>query len=210
MALDCPRLTLVVALAAVLALDLSAAGRPKFTSTWKAPEAAGVSFAGQKVATLVMTANMSMRVSAEEQLAKRLEERGVNGIAAYRLLPREEMTTADAVRPWFERAGVQAVVTLRPISKDTQTVYTPTVWVQSSYSNWWEYYGYGWSTVYTSGKSQQETTLVVETLIHSVTQNKLLWAGVSTTTNRDRLDVYIRELADETVKEMKKQGIVKK
>jgi len=209
MAFDRRGLVLVLTLAVVLALDLSAAG-PKFTSTWKAPDVAGTTFAGQKVATLVMSANLSLRYSAEEQLAKQLEARGVNGIAAYRLIPREEMTNADAVRPWFERAGVQGVVTLRPISNDSKTVYTPTVWVQSSYTNWWEYYGYGWSTVYTSGKTQQETTLVVETLVHSVTQNKLLWAGVSTTTNRDRLDIFIRQLVDEAIKEMKKQGIVKK
>ena len=37
-------------------------------STWKAPEAAGVRFAGKKVAALVISSDMNLRVSGEEQL----------------------------------------------------------------------------------------------------------------------------------------------
>jgi hypothetical protein len=67
---------------ATLAITLSlgvvlAASDPKFTSTWKAPEATGVSFVGTKVAALVMSGDQNLRVSGEEALARVLAARGL-------------------------------------------------------------------------------------------------------------------------------------
>src|SRR5436190_12042092 len=55
--------TIVATLA--LSAAVTASG-PKFTSTWKAPEAAGVSFTGKKVAALIMSDDQGLRVSGEE------------------------------------------------------------------------------------------------------------------------------------------------
>ena len=83
---------------------------PKFTSTWKAPDAAGTSFAGKKVAALVMSSDENLRVSGEEGLARELATRGVVPVAAYKLVPREELRDPARARGWFERASVEGVV----------------------------------------------------------------------------------------------------
>jgi len=201
---------------ATLAITLSlgvalAASDPKFTSTWKAPEAAGVSFAGKKVAALIISNDHNLRVSGEEALARVLAGRGLQTVATYRMAPAEEMTTPERARPWFERAAVDGIVVLRPVSKDTQVTYSPTMWVTSSYSTLWGYYGsYGSTTaIYTEGSKKTDTTLVVETLVYSVPMDKLLGAGVSTTTNPKEAQAFIKQLVDEAVKEMRKQGLVK-
>ena len=143
------------ATAAILAVPLAiAAARPEFTSTWLAPDAAGVSFAGKKVAALVMSSDQSLRVSGEEQLVRELAARGVHGVATYRMAPSEELTSADRARPWFERAAVEGVVALRPVSADKQVIYSPSVWTTTSYTTLWGYYGYGWSGVYSPGSSR--------------------------------------------------------
>ena len=46
-------------------------------------------------------------------------------------------------------------------------------------------------------------------MIHSVPLNKLLWAGVSTTTNPKEAPKFIASLIDAALKEMKKQGLVR-
>jgi len=200
------RATLAITLSLGVAL---AASDPKFTSTWKAPEATGVSFAGKKVAALVMSSDQNLRVSGEEALARVLAGRGLQTVATYRMAPAEELTTPERARPWFERAAVDGVVVLRPVSKDTQVTYSPSMWVTSSYSTLWGYYGYGWTGVYTSGSKRSDTTIVVETLVYSVPMDKLLWAGVSTATNPKEAQAFIKDLVDEAVKEMRKQGLVK-
>jgi hypothetical protein len=63
--------------------------------------------------------------------------------------------------------------------------------------------------VYNPGGTREDTTLVVETLVYSVPLDKLLWAGVSTTTNPKEAPVFIKQLVDAAVKEMKKQRLVK-
>ena len=195
---------LVVALAASVA-----ASDPKFTSVWAAPDAKGITFAGKKVAALVMSGDDNLRISAEEQLVRDLEARGVDGIATYRMMPREETKSAEQARPWFERAKVEGVVALRPVSVDKQVTYAPSLWSTSYYSTLWGYYGYGWTSFYSPGGSRSDTTLVVETLVYSLPLDKLLWAGVSTTTNPKEAQAFVTQLVNQAVKEMKKQQLVK-
>jgi hypothetical protein len=197
--------------ATALAVTSSAgADRPKFTSTWKAPEASGVSFAGKKVAALVISSDDNLRTSSEEQLVRELTARGIQGVATYRMIPREETASAERARPWFERAAVDGVVALRPVSAEKQTTYTPSVWSTTTYyTTLWGYYGYGWTAVYNPNANRSETRLVVETLIYSMPLDKLLWAGVSTATNPKEAQAFIKDLVAAAVKEMKKQGLVK-
>lgn len=196
----------------LLVLAVEAIAGPKFTSSWKAPEAAGVRFAGKRVAALVITSDSNLQISAEEQLVRVLAPLGIQGVPTYRMVPKEELTNGEKARPWFERASVEGVIALRPVSAETRRTYEPSVWTTSYYSTLWGYYGYGWTTVYNigGGGERRDTTLVVETLIYSVPLNKLLWAGVSTTTNPKQAPIFLQELVDETVKEMKKQGLVRK
>ena len=212
MMLSHPHRVLMTAAAASLGAALTTAALaddPTFTSSWKAPEASGISFKGKKVASLVMTTDQNLQISVEEQIAKQLDARGMMGVATYRMVPKEVLTSSDAARPWFERAKVEGVVALRPVSADTRANYSPPVWAQTSYGTLWGYYGYGWSGVYIPRNVREDTTLVVETLIFSVPLNKLLWGGVSTTTNPKKAPLFIKELADATVKELKHQQLIK-
>ena len=184
------------------------ADKPEFTTSWKATDASGISFAGKKVAALVISGDQNLRVSGEEELVRQLNARGVQGVATYRMAPAEELTTGERARPWFERAGIEGVVAMRP-ARNKETIYSPSVWTTTSYSTLWGYYGYGWTSVYSPGGTRDETTIVVETLIFSLPQDKLLWAGVSTTTDPKAAPVFIGQLVNAAVKEMKKQRLIK-
>jgi hypothetical protein len=135
--------------------------------------------------------------------------RGIQAVATYRLAPKEELRKPETAKPWFEKANVEGVVAVRPISSDTQRYSTGT-WVTSNYSTLWGYYGYGWSAVYVPASARTETLIVVETTIYSVPRNELLWAAVTETRNSRDLRAFVEELAKESVKEMQKQGLAKR
>ena len=78
----------------VLAADV------KFKSTWKSMDTAQVSFAGKKVAALVMTDDDSLRVSGEEALVRELGSRGLQMVASYRIVPKEELKNAESAKGW--------------------------------------------------------------------------------------------------------------
>lgn len=195
--------------AAVAAVALLSAA-PKFTSVWKSPEAASVSFAGKKVAALVIAQDDSLRVAGEEALVRELTARGLESVATYRIAPKEELQSADRAKGWFEKANVDGVVAVRPVSTEKRTTYNPGTWTNPYYSTFWGYYGYGWGSMYIPGSVQKDTVVVVETTIYSVPRNQLLWAAVSETKNPKDLQRFVEDLVKESVKELHKQGLAKR
>jgi len=194
--------------ATVVAVALLSAA-PKFTSVWKSPDAASVTFAGKKVAALVIAQDESLLVSGEEALVRELTARGLQSVATYRIAPKEELQSADRAKGWFEKANVDGVVALRPVSKDKRTTYNPGTWMNPYYSTLWGYYGYGWGSMYIPGSYDQDTIVVVETTIYSVPRNQLLWAAVSETKNPKTLQRFVEDLVKEAVKELHKQGLAR-
>jgi hypothetical protein len=190
-----------IVLATVIAADV------KFKSTWKWMDAGQVNFAGKKVAALVMTDDDSLRVSGEEALVRELNARGLQMVASYRIVPKEELKNPDSAKGWYERSGVEGVVAVRPISRDKVTTYTPATWTNPYYGTLWGYYGYGWGSLYIPGSSREDTVVVVETLVFSVPKNQLLWAAVSETKNPKQLQRFVTDLVNATAKEMEKQGL---
>ncbi len=198
--------TSLVVASAIVALSADV----KFVSTWKSMNASTVTFAGKKVAALVMSNDDSLRVAGEESLVRELSARGLQAVATYRIAPKEELLKSETAKPWFERAAVEGVVAMRPVSVDTGRRYTPPQWVDASYSTLWGYYGYGWGAVYIPGSSRVETDVVVETLIYSVPQDALLWAAVTETTDARDLPRYIEELVKRSVEMLHEQGLAKR
>ena len=198
-------LTRVALVAASLSVVLTAA--TKFTSTWAAPEARQVSFTGKKVAAVVMSADESLRVSGEEGLVTELQARGINAVADYRMMPKEELKDPDKARGWFERGQVDGVVVMRPISVGNQVTYVPPTWTSGYYNSLWGYYGYGWGAMYDPGSVRDDMVVVIETLIYSVPKNALLWAGSSESRNPKDSRKLLADLVKEAVKEMKKEGL---
>jgi len=192
---------------AMAAITLSAA--VTFLSTFKSINAGGVSFAGKKVAALVITADDSLRVAGEESLARELSMRGMQGVPTYRIAPKEVLAQAETAKTWFERAQIEGVVSLRPVSVDTK--YTPSIWVTSNYDTLWGYYGYGYGTtvVISPGSRRLEATAVVETTIYSVPRNELLWAAVTQSTNVRDLPQFMQELVKRSVEVLREQGLAK-
>jgi hypothetical protein len=197
--------------AITLALSAALLAGPKFVSTWKAPEAAGTSFAGRKVAALIISDDQNLRVSGEEGLVRELAGVGVpGGIASYRIVPREELKDPEKARGWYERAGAEGVVAMRLVKADKRTTWEPSMWSTPYYSTLWGYYGYGWGAVYDPGVTRTDMVAVVETLIFSVPQNKLLWAGRTESTNPKDAPRVIKDIVTGTVKEMTKQGLIRR
>jgi len=203
------RLGLVAFAVAATAVTLTAAD-VKFTSTWKSPEGQPPSFRGKKVVALVISDDVNLRVSSEEALARELTALGVVGTPAYRLIPKEELTNADKARGWFERAKAEGAVAMRLVDAKTVQSYTPATFSSVPYGTLWGYYGYGWGSIYTPGSVDENTYVSIETLIFSVPQDRLLWAGVSESKNPKDAQRLIADLVKETVKQLQKQGLVRK
>jgi hypothetical protein len=193
--------------ASTMALTTVLSAAPRFTSVWRSPDAATTNFAGKTLAALVITGDDSLRISGEEALVRELTARGLTSVATYRIAPKEELKNPDRAKGWFEKAGVEGVVAMRPVSKDDRTTYNPGIWMSPHYNSFWGYYGYGWGGMYVPGTVDRDTIVVVETTIYSVPRNTLLWAAVSETKNPKNLQQFTEELVKGCVKQLQERGM---
>jgi len=180
----------------------------QFKSIYRPPGTEATSFIGKKVAALVIADDDSLRMSAEEALVRVLIARGVQAVAAYRLIPREELRNKDQAKRWFEQAAVEGVVVLRPVRLEQKTTEYAPQWTSSYYSTLWGYYGYGWGAAWSPGYTTKETIVVVEAMVYGVARDSLLWAAVSETKNPKSMDAYMKALVADAVKEMRKAGLI--
>jgi hypothetical protein len=186
------------------ALILAACSTTAFHSTWKAPDAKPVWARGGKVLALVISNNQASRRVAEDALARELTKRGAAGIPAYTVIADADLRSEAQARQAFEKTGAAGVVVLRPVSKEKEVYSTPAVYTGPYGTLWGGYYPGAWG----AAQVHTDTIVTVETLVYSLRQNKLVWAGESRTTNPSDMDAFVQELVAEAAEAMKKQGVL--
>jgi hypothetical protein len=88
-------------------------------------------------------------------------------------------------------------------------VYSSVVYTSAYYANGWDYYGYGWTTVYPIGGGRTETSITVETLLYDLSNGSPIWAGVTRTTDPKNATTYMNQLAKDIVKKLKDAKLTK-
>lgn len=190
-------------------ITTSACASTSFNSTWKAPDAQPVELAGQKVVAFVLTKNEAARRAAEDALAREITAGGGQGVAAYTLVAGDTAPDEAKAKAQIEAAGATGVVVMRPVDTSKELVATSTYMGPTYGPYWGGYYGYGWGGAWGGGVDVRTNTIVtVETLVYSLPQNKLIWAGQSNTTNPAKVDTFVRELATAARREMTKAGLL--
>jgi hypothetical protein len=195
----------------LIALVVTAAGTAgcattSFVSTWKNPAAAPLKPEGKKVAAVVVTKNEANRRSAEDALAQAISKQGAQGVPLYSVT---SSTDENAVKAALEKDGFAGIVTMRPVAKDKELTVTSSMYAAPYYGGYWGgYYGYGWGAPYGGTDVRTDTIITIETLVYSLKQNKLVWAGQSQTTNPSKVDGFVQEVATAAAAEMKKAGLI--
>jgi hypothetical protein len=184
-------------------LCLGGCATTTFTSTWKAPGGNTINPAGKTIAGVFVSDNDSYRRTAEDALAKDLNARGARGVPAYTLLSSERDGSTEEDRARLRKAGVNEIVVMQVVGADKRP-YTQVFGATSSTS-----YTPGSSNAQAVSAQQHYDTLVsVETTVFSLDRNELIWSATSRTTNPEDLPNLVNEVADATVKEMVKQGLL--
>jgi hypothetical protein len=192
-------------LAATAAVTLAACATTSLQSTWKDPSAAPLNLKGKKVVALVVTDEQALRYATEEEAAREITAHGAIGVPAYRLLPQAQIRDKERARAIFEREGIEAVVVVRQVGKEKAL--SGSFGSTSGYPSFWGpgFWGGGWGG---DGYLGMDTILIVETLVYSLQQSKLVWASQSQTMNPTEVGSFVRELSKTLGTEMEKQGLL--
>jgi hypothetical protein len=189
-----------------------------FVSSWRAPDATPLQVKGAKVVAVAMIESEASRRVAEDRMAKELTARGAVGMPMYKILPDATPESEAQARDLLEGEDIAGLVVLRPIATDEEIVVSPDLYRGPRYDGYWGgYYGYGWSAPWAWGADvaagapeiRTNTIVWIETLIYSLRQNKLVWAGQSRTTNPDSVDELVAEVSGKAAEQMEQMGLIR-
>lgn len=192
-----PRLERIVS-GAVLALALAAgcAGNTaSIEDTWRSPNARYGELTN--VVTLSMSRNVTISRSWEDQLAAQLRKRGVRATPAYAVLTEQDLSDRNRALAALRAAGYDGVVTMKLIGKDTQLQYVPTL------DAYWGYWGDAWG-----GEAIPETIVRIEVNAYSLHGNRLVWSGISKSTDPENLRELIGDVTTVVSRELDKEKII--
>ena len=191
-------------------LSSACAGTTTFPSSWRSPKAEPLAMKGEKMAAVVMMRDQTTRRHAEDVLAREITYYGAQGIPMYTLMSEPPEGNEAAARAAIEGAGIKGIVVMRPMGTKT-TKETTQYHSDPYYSGYWGgYYGHGWGSAWSAAEIRTDTIIVVETLVYSLHQNKLVWSGQSKTTNPANLNRLIENTAEQVADELVRQGLITK
>lgn len=143
-------------------------------------------------------------------MAREISARGAEGVPAYTVLSDEEIRDQDASKAKLDGLGFSGVVVMRVVGRETQYSYEPAVvWTRPQYRRFWrDYWPWGWARIAEPGYLAVDRIVKVETLVYSLEQDLLIWAGVSRTVDPDHLEGLIEDLARAITDAMSRDGLL--
>jgi len=184
--------------------------KAKYVTNWKNPEAQPAPWKGKKVLAFVKTLETEARPAAERAMVRELERLGIEGVQASSLIPPEAEKNRELARKILTEAQIAGVLIMQVIEVKQEILFdsgqTPNL--TPYYSTFSTALENGWRPVpFGPAAAAPMPMLVVETLVYSVDQDKLLWRGTSETADPQDVDKIMRQLISATGKELRKAGL---
>ena len=202
-----------LALLAVSALAWLGCATTTFESSWRNPEAQPLRLGGRKVVAVFVSRDPLRRRLAEDALAREITARGAQGVAAYTFLSDREVRDRDLARAKAEELGFAGAVVMREVGSETHYTYAGSsiIWADPAYRRLWGgYWRWGWGLATEPGYLVVDRIVKVETLVYSLEQDQLVWAGLSHTINPGETNELIAELAVAVSKQMRRDGLLER
>jgi pyrimidine deaminase RibD-like protein len=199
-----------VGLGGLMLLAAGCAASTAFTTTWRNPEVTAVRLDGQKVVALVMSSNETTRRNAEDVLAAQISAKGGQGVPGWTILPTADTQNEEKARTAISSSGAVAVVTMEVVGQN-QVSNAPNVRVGMRWSNrgsFWPHYRHSWGVAW-SGAPPPRTNVFVETSVHTLDPDELVWAGRSKSRSVESLDALFAQVAKEAALEVQRVGLLK-
>jgi hypothetical protein len=199
--------TKILAAVTFFMIMISACTSTHLTTSWKAPDTEISIEKLNKVLVVALFKTETSRREAEDEMANYLQGKG---ITSYNYLTDSfDPKNADALRDKIRAAGFDAAVTMRLIDVDKEKVYTPGNTSFPIYNrNFSGYYSRNWSSYSTPGYYSTTKIFTVETNIYSIKEDKIIWSGLTKTTDPDGVEKMMKEIVKVVYNKMLKEGFI--
>ena len=185
----------------VAMLALAGCASTSVQNSWVAPDAPEIAFDNTLV--VFISSSETTRRAAEDQLVQRIGPD--DAVASHTVISQSEVNNTEASQAAIAAGGFDGAVVMRVIDQSQELTYTPGMSHPGYYGGFNSYYGAGWAD---TGSVRTDTIVMVETNVYSVTDDKLLWSGVTKTMNPNDIGNAVDDIADAVSRELRRHGLV--
>lgn len=189
-------------------LAISSCSSTKITSTWREPNKEISLNKLNKVLVVALFQNETSRRKAEDQMVSYFYGKGV---ASYNYLDKNISTkNENAIREKIKDDGFDGAVTMRLLDVDKEDVYSRgnISMYPSYYRNFSGYYFRNWGYFSDPGYYSTTKTYTVETNVFSIKEDKIIWSGITKTTDPSGVTKMTDEIGKVVFNEMVKEGFI--
>ena len=180
------------------------------TSTWRAPSKHIAVAKLNKVLVVAMFKNRISSRLAEDQMATYLAGKGT---VSYKYLDSNfNKKDVEAIRNKIRNDGFDGAITMRLIDAEKEKVYNP-----SNFDLYPPYYltfsGYYYRNFpYNSNENYYTTSKIftVETSVFSIKEDRIIWTGITKTTDPNGVERMMKEISHAVYKKMCREGFISK
>lgn len=186
----------------------SCAKNTRITRSWRIPDKQITISNLKKVLVVAMFKTQAENRLAEEQMAAYLQGKA---IVSYNYLNENfNKDNEEIIRSKIKADGFDGAITMRLIDIDKENTYTPGS-INSypvHYRTFGGYYYRSWRSYSTPGYYTTTKIYTVEVNVFSIKEDKIIWTGVTKTTNPDGVEKLTAEITEVVYKQMVKDGFI--
>jgi hypothetical protein len=163
-----------------------------------------------KVLVVALFKDETSQRKAEDQMVSYLNGKGVVSYEYFK--SNFNLNNEEAIRQKIKLDGFDGAVTMRLVDVDKEQVYTPgeTSYYPVSYRSFSGYYYNRWVYNSTPGYYTTSKTYTIETNVYSIVSDKIIWSGLTETTDPSGLQSLTNEVAERVYHQMVKDGLIVK
>jgi hypothetical protein len=199
---------LILATCILGTLTLSSCSSTKITSTWREPNKE-VSLKKLNIVLVVaLFKDETSRRKAEDQMVGYFYGKGV---ASYNYLDKSiSENNEDAIREKIKNDGFDGAVTMRLLDVDKEETYSRgNISMYPAYYNTFSsYYFRNWGYYSNPGYYLTTKIYTVETNVFSIKEDKIIWTGITKTTDPSGVVKMTEEISKAVFNEMVKEGFI--
>ncbi len=180
----------------------------RVTTSWKESERKVSISKLKKVLVVALFNTESGSHHAEDEMAAYLHGKGVVSYDYFK--SSFDKKNEDAIRNRIKKDGFDAAITMRLIDVEKDLPYKPDDFTSypAYFRNFTGYYYRNWDYYSSPGQYEDIKTFTVETNFFSIAEDKIVWTGLTKSTNTNGVKKMTQEIARAVYKRMKKEGFL--
>ena len=191
-------------------LILSSCATTRITSSWREPDKQVNMQDLNKVLVVALFRKEKASREAEDQMAASLHGKGV---VSYQYLGSGfDKKNEEVIRDRIKADGFDAAVTMRLVDVDKEVTYIPgrMTTYPSYFRSFSGYYYRSWNYYNTPDRYATTRTFTVEINVFSIKEDRIIWSGLTETTDPDGIDKLTQHVVRVVEKRMRKEGFITK